>query len=162
VYRPAAAGVPARAAAGLDPLSVAWLRRHADARGPGGPLAPGKALAILPARCLLRLRDAAGAPLDGVAVRAWRRARHDDGRGFEGDPVLRAVSRDGGLVALGDASRDAWYGDGDAPADPAAAVLLVEATVRGRAHWFFVETTPWNLAALGGASSHEVAVTVGP
>jgi hypothetical protein len=132
----------------------AWaLERIARVRARGGNRAPppvqGEYLGDLPEVVGIRVVDGHGRPLDGIEVRAWRRAPGGDGRGaFAGEPVRSGTTSDGGALELSLRGADPFFeGRRDPPLDPGQGVLLLRLS-RGGVHSFrFLEVVPFNLAA---------------
>jgi hypothetical protein len=126
--------------------------RRARSTNRGEPAERGEFFAELPHRCAVRVLAADGKPLDGAAVRAWRRTTTPDGRGvFSGEPVREGESSEGGGVDLSPGDRDPFFeGRREPPFDARDAVLLLSISRGDRTCWRFLEIVPFNLARWKG------------
>lgn len=148
-------------AGGYGPHSALGLQRIAGLRGPAGE--GGAYLGDLPDDCGIRVQDPSGRGLDGVAVRAWRRAPGPDGiEVFAGDPVRTGTTREGGHLSLLERGRDPFFeGERGRGLDPGRGVLLLELSRGGASAWRFLEVVPFNLALWGGSrTAHWEPITV--
>ncbi len=148
-------------ASGYGPHEAFALQRIAGRRARGGnrdgPPVTGEFLADLPRTCGIRVLAADGKPLDGVRVRAWRRAPGAGGREvFAGEPVREGETFDGGVMDLAAGGREPFFeGRREGAFDPGRGVLLLELSHGGRTAIRFLEVVPFNLAFWGGeAASH--------
>jgi len=113
----------------------------------------GEYLGLLPGTAGIRVVDGHGRPVDGVRVRAWRRATAEDGStSFGGETVREGVTRDGGVLDLGIHGADPFFdGEKEPPLDPARGVLLLELSKGGVFAYRFLEVVRFNLAFARGA-----------
>jgi hypothetical protein len=152
---------------GYSPHEASALQRTAGRRARGGNRNPppevGEFLSDLPRSCGLRVLAGDGKPLDGVTVRAWRRAPGRDGReAFRGDPVRETLTADGGHADLSESGSDPFFdGRKEGAFDPGPGVLLLELSRGGKVAYRFVDVVPYNLAFWNGArDAHYETVTV--
>ena len=143
-------------AGGYGPHEAYALQRVAGRRARGGnrnaPPGIGEYLADLPRTCGVRVLAADGQPLDGVRIRAWRRAEGPGGRErFGGDPVREGETAAGGAADLSPGGRDPFFeGRKDGSFDAGQGVLLLQLSREGRTAYRFLEVVPFNLAFWGG------------
>ena len=132
--------------------------RRARGANHGRPPESGEYLGDLPRTCAIRVVGADGKPLDGVTVRAWRRAPDESGREvFSGEPFLDALTSDGGYAGLEHSGEDPFFdGRREGALDPGRGILLLELQHGGRSCWRFLEVVPYNLAFWSGSKDAHV------